>query len=402
MISVFKYLTQRNLAAFLLVLFCIQYIPLESRDGVSYLKFAVSMLCPFGIVLKSPWISRPMLLFLTYYGFVLIAAITHPATLRWSTVLFAFSFMVTYIAYYNLVVINKVFSRAFFTQLIRTLIIAYTIFMIIQQCLLIIGIKIFPIFNLVQDLGRGIAGNSLSYEPASAAAILSFSFLSLIRMYELEEGGRLLFQNLWGKDKWIVVAFIYTMLGLVSGTAMVGLTLVAFYFVSPKQYLIAIPIVVLILLLFFNIDYLPLERARNSFMAFLTLDKKEVMNADGSAAARIIPIVNTLTKLDLSSWEGWLGHGVDYGISKWIFSDRVMIGGIADYGFLSFIVMQIAVYTCMIRKLFSLETLLWMFLGMMTLGNVPINWGCMMMFTAVRYFQIEQERNGCIDNYHKL
>lgn len=42
------------------------------------------------------------------------------------------------------------------------------------------------------------------------------------------------------------------------------------------------------------------------------------MNADGSAAARIIPVVNTLTKLDLSSWEGWLGHGVDYGLSKWI------------------------------------------------------------------------------------
>lgn len=47
MISLFKYITQRNIAAFLLVLFCIQYIPLESRDGVSYLKLLVSMLCPF-------------------------------------------------------------------------------------------------------------------------------------------------------------------------------------------------------------------------------------------------------------------------------------------------------------------------------------------------------------------
>lgn len=46
MISLFKYITQRNIAAFLLVLFCIQYIPLESRDGVSYLKLLVSMLCP--------------------------------------------------------------------------------------------------------------------------------------------------------------------------------------------------------------------------------------------------------------------------------------------------------------------------------------------------------------------
>lgn len=45
-------------------------------------------------------------------------------------------------------------------------------------------------------------------------------------------------------------SFVYTMLGLVSGTAMVGLTLIALYFVSPRQYLVAIPIAILILLLF--------------------------------------------------------------------------------------------------------------------------------------------------------
>ena len=390
MISLFKYITQRNIAAFLLVLFCIQYIPLESRDGVSYLKLLVSMLCPFVIILKSPWMSKPLLLFFAYYSLVLIAAVSHPATLRWSTVLFALSFMLIYIAYYNLTVINKVFTKEFFVRLIRGLIAAYAIFLVLQQCLLLVGIKVFALFNLVQDLGRGIAGNALSYEPSSAAVILSFSFLSLLRMYEMEENGKLSLTQLWIKDKWIVIVFVYTMLGLVSGTAMVGLPLIALYFVSQRQYLVAIPIAILILLLFFNIDYLPLERARNSLMAFITLDKQAVMNADGSAAARIIPVVNTLTKLDLSSWEGWLGHGVDYGLSKWIFSDRVMLGGIADYGFLSFIVMQIAVYTCMIRKFFSLETLLWMFLGMMTLGNVPINWGAMMLFTTVRYFQTNE------------
>lgn len=389
----FKYITLRNIAAFLLILFCIQYIPLESRDGVSYLKLSVSMLCPFIIMLKSPWISRPIILFLIYYFLVFIAAISHPASLRWSTVIFAATFIFTYIAYYNLIVINKVFSKEFFIQLIKGLIKAYAVFMILQQSLLLLGIKFFPLFNLVQDLGRGIAGNSLSYEPSSAAVILSFAFLSLLRMYELEESQKLTLHELWEKDKWLVISFIYTMFGLSSGTAMIGLSLIAFYFISPKHYIIAVPSVLLALVLFFYIDYLPLERARKSFLAFLTFDKQAVMNADGSAAARIVPIVNTLTKLNLFSFEGWFGHGVDYGISKWIFSDRVMIGGIADYGFLSFIVMQIAVYTCMIRKIFSLETLLWIFLGMMTLGNVPINWGAMMLFTTVRYFQINECKN---------
>lgn len=55
----------------------------------------------------------------------------------------------------------------------------------------------------------------------------------------------------------------------------------------------------------------------------------------------------------------------------------------------------------MIRKIFSIETLLWLGLGMATLANVPINWGAMMMFTAVRYFQIQKE-NGCLNNHSEL
>ena len=73
--------------------------------------------------------------------------------------------MLTYIAYYGLTVINEVFTKEFFVRLIRGLIAAYAIFLVLQQCLLLVGIKVFPLFNLVQDLGRGIAGNALSYEP---------------------------------------------------------------------------------------------------------------------------------------------------------------------------------------------------------------------------------------------
>ena len=74
-----------------------------------------------------------------------------------------------------------------------------------------------------------------------------------------------------------------------------------------------------------------------------------------------------------------------------------MIGGIADYGFLSFLVMLVGVFSCMIRRIFSLETLMWCVLGLATLANIPFHWGLMMIFTGVRYFQIEVE-DGCIDN----
>ena len=329
---------------------------------------------------------------------VIIAAISHPATLRWSTVLFMATFLITYITFYNLIVVQHAFSKDFFASLIRKLIYAYCIVLILQQCLLIAGIKIFPLLNLVQDLERGLGANSLTYEPSSVAVILSFAYLSLLRMRELDLGHKLTWAEVWANERLATLAFFYTMIGVVSGTAMVALVIIALYFIPRKNYILSILIVFIIALLFFNVDFLPLNRARDSFLAFLTLDREKVMQADGSAAARIIPIVNTLTELDLTSWEGWFGHGVDYGLSKWIFSERTMVGGIADYGFLSFIIMQLAVYSCMIKRFFSLETLLWTCIGLLTLANVPLNWGAMMMFTVVRYFQTEYRNERCFSN----
>lgn len=395
---VLSYFTTQNIAAFILILFCIQYIPIESRDGISYLKLGVSLICPFILIVKSPQISKPVVYFAIYYMLVIIAAISHPATLRWSTVLFMATFLITYITFYNLIVVQQAFSKDFFASLIRKLIYAYCIVLILQQCLLIAGVKIFPLLNLVQDLERGLGANSLTYEPSSVAVILSFAYLSLLRMRELDLGHKLTWAEVWANERLATLAFFYTMIGVVSGTAMVALAIIALYFIPRKNYILSILIVFIIALLFFNVDFLPLNRARDSFLAFLTLDREKVMQADGSAAARIIPIVNTLTELDLTSWEGWFGHGVDYGLSKWIFSERNMVGGIADYGFLSFIIMQLAVYSCMIKRFFSLETLLWACIGLLTLANVPLNWGAMMMFTVVRYFQTEYRNERCISN----
>lgn len=386
-----SYLTTRNITAFILLMFCIQYIPLESRDGVSYLKLGIAAMCPFIYWIKTPFLSRCTWMLLLYYVLVIFAAITHPASLRWSTVLFLGTFLMTYATFYNLVTINKVFTREYAIKFIRYLIIVYMIVLMLQQCLLVIGITVFPLFNLVQDLGRGLGANSLTYEPSSIGVILPFAFLALLRLHELDYGRKLTVNEIFSTEKWATIAFFYTMIGAVSGTAMISLFIVCFYFLSSKQKIYTIPALIILLVLFLNIDYLPLNRARDSMMAFLSLDRQRVMLADGSAAARIIPAINTLTKLDLTTWEGWFGHGVDYGLSKWIFSERVMIGCIADYGFLSFIVMQIIVYSCMIKRIISIESVLWIIIGMMTLANIPLNWGAMMLCTVSRHFQNESD-----------
>lgn len=376
----------RAITTFILVLFCIQYIPLESRDGVSYLKVVTSFLCIFLLLKYPPKIDKTVLLFGVYYCLVSLAAISHPDTLRWSTVLFLLSFIIVYVSYYSLLEYHDAFDLNYFKLIIERLIIAYFIVLVIQQCCLLIGVRYLPLINLVQYLDRGLGANSLTYEPSSAAIILSFAYMSLIRLNELEIGHKVSIKELFNMSKWASIGFIWCMITMGSASAFLGLGIISLYFISKRQLFPTITLIIAIILIFYYVDFTPLNRLKASIEATLTLDNSKVMAADGSAAARIVPIVNTITKLDLLSWDGWFGHGVDYGLSKWIFSDRVMIGGIADYGLLSFIVMQMVVYSCMIRKFFSIETLLWFILGMGTLANVPINWGAMMLFTGVKYF----------------
>lgn len=400
-----SYITPRNVASFILVLFCIQYIPIESRAGVSYVKLIVSALCPLFLLYYSPKVSKLMILFISYYFFVLIAAILHPETLRWSTVIYLLTFIMTFQTFYNLVVVEQVFTKSYYRHLLEKLILAYTIVLIIQQCFIIVGIRTFPLINLVQFLDRGLGANSLTYEPSSAAIILSFAMLSLIRMIELDYSRKLSVKDIFIESKWPALGFLWCMLSMGSGSAFIGLGILFCYFIR-SQYIIRIIIVLFLLFLILpHIEFEPLNRAIDSFTAFLTLDYDKIYEADSSAATRIFPLINTIKKLDLTTLEGWFGHGVDYSISIGgslvTLSDRYLVGNISDYGFFSYIILQIIVYSCIIRKFFSIETIMWIGLGLTTLANVPINWGAMMMFTAVRYFQMQKE-NGCFNNHSEL
>ena len=121
----------------------------------------------------------------------------------------------------------------------------------------------------------------------------------------------------------------------------------------------------------------------------------EVVEADGSAADRVAPLLNTFTKLDIFDYDTWMGHGIDYVVSQGGLSSRkqwVMVGGIQDYGLLSFIVMQMVIFTCVIRKILSVETLIWIFLFGLTFSNISYTWGAMIVFTTVRYFQLQDEK----------
>ena len=52
---------------------------------------------------------------------------------------------------------------------------------------------------------------------------------------------------------------------------------------------------------------------------------------------------------------------------------------------------RIIVYSCMIKRVSSIRSVLWIIIGMMTLANIPLNWGAMMLCTVSRHFQNESD-----------
>lgn len=391
-LSTYKIFKWQNLVVFLIILFCIRYIPLETRGGPSMIKTGVSFFCLLLLVLRPLYLSKGFLLTMLYFLIVFSCTyMLHPETFRWSTLLYLLSFLIVFVTFYNLVVCEQCLSYDVFLKLVKGLLIAFAVVLFLQQMLLIVGIRNFPLLNLSYYLGRGIGANSLGGEPSSVARIMSVLFLALIRLLEIKYNRPLSLQDIFSEARWPVIAFLWTMVTMMSGTAFVGLALLSLYFVRRQSLLVVILVGVVFIIVVPYIEFEPLQRAYRMVTAFLTTgDQDAVMKADGSGGSRAIVLINTFTELDYSNLNAWIGHGVDYTKSFGGHQARLqvaVIGNINEYGLISFIVMQIIVYSCIIRRFFSLETLLWIFLFNMTFGNIAYAWGAVMVFSGVRYFQ---------------
>lgn len=58
-----------------------------------------------------------------------------------------------------------------------------------------------------------------------------------------------------------------------------------------------------------------------------------------------------------------------------------------QYGLLAYLILLTFVFSCVIHRFFSLESLLFLTLLGAYLTNIYYAWGCLMIMTGVRYFQ---------------
>ena len=375
-------ISRRNIAAFYLVLMCIQYIPLEGW-GVSPVKVVAMCAAPLIWLMCVPNITRAVVLsiiYLLWYFGTIYLRFDSP---RFETMGYHVMFFAMYVTFYNLIYTGA-FTAEFFLKLVKKLIYAFVIVLVIQQSLSIIGITSVPVLNFYYA-HNVFKCQSLTWEPSSSARIMGALFYAFLKVSEFQNGEPLSITDLWQKHRYLICGFIYAMISMVSGTAIVCLAVLSLYFIKRKYLLLIIPLYIAAYFVVPDIVYEPVRRTYDTAEAVLGGDAEDVEQADGSAAVRINPILNSFDS-DFSDPNVWLGYGIDYGISHGYYAKERTIWG--DYGIINWFWGLIFVFCCCIKPFFSLPTLMF-FIGIGGgIGNISYQWGILMIFTCVSYFYV--------------
>jgi hypothetical protein len=386
-ITLSKVLTLRNITLGYLLSMCVTYSFL-SIGGLSIMAFIAMCLSPFFLILKAPYISKAVLWGGGYALLTFLVSLLH-GNMRFSTIGFLLMYIITYIVFYYFIY-SGAFTLKFFHKVVRGLIIAFVIVLILQQLCLLIGIINFPLLNLSNQSYLSIDKlPSLTLEPSHTARLLTIFALCHLRCLEKENQNKkvdvkYLFTE---KERGVTLLFLWAMLTMGSGTAFVGLGILSLYFIQWSTAIYIVPLLGLMFYIAQSMEVKQFNRAYNLAIATSTGSVKRMDSADQSGAQRIIPILNTL-RMDLSKKETWIGKGTmtrEYASRSWL-RKTDCISCVEQYGLITFAFSLILLFSCMIHRVLSLETLIFILLFGLSLTNIAYIWGSMMMFTTMKYF----------------
>lgn len=363
------------------------WLPLEGRVGFGIVKLGCLISAVLVLLLRAFSITKAFLIGSFYLVWQFFVASLHPETFRSSTLLFSAGLVYTYVCFYNLLYVDKVFTIRHFLALTKFMIVAFFVVCIIQQCFILAGRTYMPAVNLIQVLGRGIGCNSLSMEPSTFARTMLVFYYAYVKCNEYIRGeGPYTVKELFqGEHKRITICFLWMMCTMGSGTAFVCLIAFALYFVRKNNWYYIIPAFLILyfyVLPMFNAEQL--DRATSVINATTTFDQQTVEDADGSAASRISPLINSFD-VDLSNENTWFGYGIDYARNhKMVIKQTATL--FDDYGLIFYIISIVFNLSCAYR-LKSLGALFMiMGIGGGSGTNIHYAWWLMMVMTCVRYF----------------
>ena len=360
-------------------------------DRRNYILIAAMGISPLIIVL-TPLITRnDANIYFIIMLFIFCPLLNHPATMRWSTVLYGCMFCLYFIALCHLFMFSNI-SQSDIMKLLKYLLFAYAIVLIMQQLCVLLGLPIFNVSNY--SIKEPWKLNSLMSEPEHSGRMVGLLMYSYLTIKSIKLGNESFLES-WKSEKLLWCAFIWCMLTSMSAGAYLFLFIVLTKFITYKNFLqIASCLSAVFLAANFFIESLALERFVKFSSAALTFDIYKMCQADLSAALRIVPSILCIQQIDLSTVDGWFGHGVDYVstfMSKYIRGVEIGYtgGGLfltaVEYGFLVFVVLAIVTFKLCYDKNNKIPTILfWVFSVLFVGVNSQITWATITMLYMVK------------------
>lgn len=378
-----RWFTDYNITVFTLVFMSVQFLAWEGWT-ISMPKVTFMCLTPFLLVMRAPFLSKAIWLSLLYWVVTVAIRFLSVSSPRMSTFYYALMFLSTFCFYYNMVHIRRVFVLEDFLKVVKLVIYAYAGCLVLQQACMLVGIRMFPLLNLMNMRYYSLFRlNTLAIEPSHAARLLTVYFYAFIKLLEFKNGIAPSVKELWREHRRVVIAFLYAMVAMGSGTAFVGLAILSLYFIKRQYaaYVVLFASVFYIAVPF--IDYEPLNRAINVFNVAVKGDTELVTKTDHSAASRVNIIIDTITQLDLSESSTWLGRNDDNETNY--MQGHAIAYAISEYGFISYICKLLLFFACCFSG--ALELLIFVLLLSFDVTNIAYGWAILMVFSTIKYFK---------------
>lgn len=296
-----------------LVLLCINPGLTQGEDNKNLLLCSAMCLSPLVMLMREARVFLPRIdipLVTVCICVIAMPCIFHPASVRWITMLFTCACCVYFMMLARLVRMAR-FTAHDVTRIITGIIYAFAAVLVLQQFCVLFGLPV-PL-EAMSYPGLPWKLNSLTAEPSHTAVTLGalmFFYTLTRRTADPHESLRLCFRRQWP----VWVCFVWVMFSTVNASAYLLAPLCLIPYIDRRTWpyaLLAAATVALIVFLTPVGQFSLIKRLKDTMVATLTLNPEKIIEADGSAAFRIVPTIYGAKSINPTESDFWTGHGTD-------------------------------------------------------------------------------------------
>ena len=350
------------------------------------LLIALMGISPIIFVIYPVWGKLDNIVIMLLMATIVVPLLNHPETMRYSTVLYTCMFFLYFMVVFRLLHFSDI-SIDKYAKLLKILILSYSLVLLIQQFCVLTGLPILNVSNYNHLEPWKL--NSLMSEPEHSGRMVGLLMFSYLIMQDNIYGRRLTFLESWKYDKLVWIAFLWSMLTMFSAGAYLFLVLVILKFLNRRKLVPLVCILISLVYIATLLEIQPFMRTYNLVVSIFSFDINEIYRTDQSGALRFIPSMICIERIDLSTVDGWFGHGIDY-VQSFIYQylpgvNKGYVGGGAfqyalDYGFLNFCIYScFSFYACFNKEHKIVSVLFWAFSVLLNGINTQLAWSTIIL-----------------------